>query len=96
MVILEGPGGTTVAWEPGQIAGLHGGSEVDRAEPIKLRAGDRVRWTRNDKGLRHHTQNRNGGRRLRPLLSIRHGATQSSASQRTPDTAQMRLRPVLC
>ena len=50
-VILEGPGGTTVAWKPGQVAGRHGGSEVYRAEPIELRAGDRVRWTRNDKGL---------------------------------------------
>ena len=51
IVILEGPGGTTVDWKPGQVAGRHGGSEVYRAEPIELRAGDRVRWTRNDKGL---------------------------------------------
>ena len=50
-VILDGPGGTTVAWKPGQVAGRHGGSEVYRAEPIELREGDRVRWTRNDKGL---------------------------------------------
>ncbi len=50
-VILEGPGGTTAAWKPGQVAGRHGGSEVYRAEPIELRAGDRVRWSRNDKGL---------------------------------------------
>ena len=50
-VILEGPGGTTVAWKPGHVAGRHGGSEVYRAEPIELREGDRVRWTRNDKGL---------------------------------------------
>ena len=50
-VILEGPGGTTVAWKPGQVAGRHGGSEVYRVEPIELRAGDRVRWTRNDRDL---------------------------------------------
>ena len=50
-VMLEGPGGTTVAWKPDRVAGRHGGSEVYRAEPIELRAGDRVRWTRNDKDL---------------------------------------------
>ena len=50
-VMLEGPGGTTVAWKPDQVAGRHGGSEVYRAEPMELRAGDRVRWTRNDKKL---------------------------------------------
>ena len=50
-VILEDRDGGTVAWKPGQIGGRHGGSEVYRAEPIELREGDRVRWTRNDKGL---------------------------------------------
>ena len=50
-VMLEGRDGGTVAWKPGEIAGHRGGSEVYRAEPIELRAGDRVRWTRNDKGL---------------------------------------------
>ena len=50
-VILEGGDGGIVAWKPGQIGGRHGGSEVYRAEPIELRAGDRVRWTRNDKDL---------------------------------------------
>ena len=50
-VTLEGPGGTSVAWKPDRVAGRHGGSEVYRAEPIELRAGDRVRWTRNDKDL---------------------------------------------
>ena len=50
-VMLEGRDGGTVAWKPGEIAGRRGGSEVYRAEPIELRAGDRVRWTRNDKGL---------------------------------------------
>ena len=50
-VMLEGADGGSVAWKPVQIGGRHGGSEVYRAEPIELRAGDRVRWTRNDKGL---------------------------------------------
>ena len=48
-VMLEGGGGQTVAWKPGQVAGRNGGTEVYRAEAIELRAGDRVRWTRNDK-----------------------------------------------
>ena len=50
-VMLEGRGGQTVPWKPGQVAGRNGGTEVYRAEAIELRAGDRVRWTRNDKGL---------------------------------------------
>ena len=50
-VLLEGRKGGTVAWKPAQIGGRHGGSEVYRAEPIELRSGDRVRWTRNDKDL---------------------------------------------
>ena len=50
-VMLEGRGGQTVLWKPGQVAGRNGGTEVYRAEAIELRAGDRVRWTRNDKGL---------------------------------------------
>ena len=50
-VMLEGPDGTTVAWKPNRVAGRHQGCEVYRAEPIDLRAGDRVRWTRNDKDL---------------------------------------------
>ena len=49
--ILEGRNGETVAWNPNRIAGRTGGAEVYRAEAIELRAGDRVRWTRNDKGL---------------------------------------------
>ncbi len=51
IVHLEGPEGSTVAWRPSQIGGRTGGTEVYRTEPIELRAGDRVRWTRNDKGL---------------------------------------------
>ena len=38
-------------WKPGEIGGRRGGSEVYRVEGIELRAGDRVRWTRNDRGL---------------------------------------------
>ena len=50
-VLLDGDEGGTVRWKPGEIAGRRGGSEVYRAEAIGLRAGDRVRWTRNDKAL---------------------------------------------
>ncbi|MYA95919.1 MAG: conjugative relaxase [Nitrospinae bacterium] len=50
-VRLEGPGGSSVEWKPAQIGGRRGGTEVYRAETIELRAGDRVRWTRNDKEL---------------------------------------------
>ena len=50
-VTLEGRGGGTVAWEPGRIAARAGGVEVYRVESMELRAGDRIRWTRNDAGL---------------------------------------------
>ena len=50
-VVLEGRDGGTVAWKPEEIGGRRGGSEVYRAEDIELRAGDRIRWTRNDRGL---------------------------------------------
>ena len=50
-VRLEGPGGSFVDWKPAQIGGRRGGTEVYRTETIELRAGDRVRWTRNDKEL---------------------------------------------
>ena len=50
-VVLEGRDGGTVAWKPGEIGARRGGSEVYRAEDIELRAGDRIRWTRNDAGL---------------------------------------------
>ena len=50
-VMLEGKDGGTVAWKPNGIAGRHDGAEVYRVEGMELRAGDRVRWTRNDKGL---------------------------------------------
>ena len=51
VVHLEGPDGSTVAWKPSEIGGRRGGAEVYRAETIELRAGDRIRWTRNDAGL---------------------------------------------
>ncbi len=50
-VLLDGGEDGTVRWKPGELAGRRGGSEVYRAEAIELRAGDRVRWTRNDTAL---------------------------------------------
>ena len=50
-VLLDDRHGGRVAWKPEEIGGRKGGSEVYRAEEIELRAGDRVRWTRNDTGL---------------------------------------------
>ena len=50
-VLLDDRDGGRVAWKPEEIGGRRGGSEVYRAEEIELRAGDRVRWTRNDAGL---------------------------------------------
>ena len=50
-VMLDDGSGGTVAWRPGEIGGRRGGTEVYRREGIEFRAGDRVRWTRNDDGL---------------------------------------------
>ena len=50
-VLLDDGNGGEVAWKPEEIGGRRGGSEVYRAEDIELRAGDRIRWTRNDAGL---------------------------------------------
>ena len=50
-VILEGGDGGTVAWKPAEVGGRRGGTEVYRMEEIELRAGDRIRWTRNDADL---------------------------------------------
>ena len=50
-VLLDGGEGGPVRWKPGEIGGRRGGSEVYRVEGIELRTGDRIRWTRNDKGL---------------------------------------------
>ena len=48
-VILQGTDGQPIKWDPRQIAGKRGGCEVYRTEEIQLRAGDRIRWTANDK-----------------------------------------------
>ena len=50
-VILDGKDGERVPWEPGRLAARAGGVEVYRVDDIELRAGDRIRWTRNDTGL---------------------------------------------
>ena len=50
-VKLAGADGRTAAWEPNRIAARAGGVEVYRSEEIELRAGDSIRWTRNDAGL---------------------------------------------
>ena len=50
-VSLEGPDSATVDWKPSEIGGRRGGTEVYRSEDIELRAGDHIRWTRNDAGL---------------------------------------------
>ena len=52
IVHLESPDGKTVAWKPSQVGARKGGTEVYRAGTIELRAGDRIRWTRNDAGLK--------------------------------------------
>ena len=50
-VRLEGKDGQSVLWEPGRLAARRGGVEVYKVEQMELRQGDRIRWTRNDKGL---------------------------------------------
>ena len=50
-VMLEGRDGEQVAWQPNRLAARSGGVEVYGSEDIELRAGDRIRWTRNDIGL---------------------------------------------
>ena len=50
-VNLEGRDGEIVAWTPHKLAARTGGAEVYRCESIELRAGDRIRWTRNDTAL---------------------------------------------
>ena len=50
-VNLAGKDGRDAAWEPGRLAARTGGVEVYRGEDMELRAGDRIRWTRNDAGL---------------------------------------------
>ena len=50
-VTLEGPDGQSVPWRPRQVGAKRGAVEVYRTESMELRAGDRIRWTRNDTGL---------------------------------------------
>ena len=50
-VMLDGKDGQPVAWAPSRLAARSGGVEVYRSEDMELRAGDRIRWTRNDMGL---------------------------------------------
>ena len=50
-VKLEGQDGQSVPWKPEKIGARSGGVEVYRREDMELRAGDRIRWTRNDTGL---------------------------------------------
>ena len=54
-VKLMGKDGSIVAWDPYRLAGRTGGVEVYRSDAIELRAGDRIRWTRND--ARHELVN---------------------------------------
>ncbi len=49
-VLLADPGDDSRRWDPAQVAGFRGGSEVYQREEIELRAGDRIRWTKNDAG----------------------------------------------
>ncbi|MDE0374008.1 MAG: hypothetical protein OXI73_15900, partial [Rhodospirillales bacterium] len=43
--------GRVVKWAPERLAAAKGGIEVYRGVGMELRAGDRVRWTRNDPGF---------------------------------------------
>ena len=49
-VVLQDAQGRETPWQPARIAAAKGGVEVYRSEGLVLRAGDRVRWTRNDPG----------------------------------------------
>ncbi|MCY4438857.1 MAG: AAA family ATPase, partial [Deltaproteobacteria bacterium] len=49
-VWLRDGNGNLVDWRPYLLAGAKGGVEVYRSEEMELRAGDKVRWTRNDPG----------------------------------------------
>ena len=51
VVILQSKGGGEVRWEPARLAARTGGVEVYKVERMELRAGDKVRWTRNDPDL---------------------------------------------
>ena len=48
VVRLADAAGRATDWKPGSLAALAGGVELYGSEPLELRAGDRVRWTRDD------------------------------------------------
>ena len=50
-VFLQAPDGQLVEWRPRWVAAKRGAVEVYRAEALELRAGDRIRWTKNHDGL---------------------------------------------
>ena len=50
-VNLRRKDGEIVGWIPHKLAARTGGAEVYRCESFELRAGDRIRWTKNDNGL---------------------------------------------
>ncbi len=47
-VFLSSPEGGAVEWKPLRVGASRGAVEVYKSENIELRAGDRIRWTRND------------------------------------------------
>lgn len=51
IVSLRGAAGDIVEWLPRKLAARSGGMESYRSEQSELRAGDRIRWTRNDASL---------------------------------------------
>ncbi len=88
-VHLESLDGSTVAWKPSEIGGRQGGTEVYRTESMELRAGDRIRWTRNDKSLGVV----NSG--LAEVLGVRNGRVtfrleEGGTLTLTPGDAQLR------
>ena len=51
IVRLADARGRIADWRPGALAALSGGVELFRNEPLELRAGDRVRWTRDEPAM---------------------------------------------
>ncbi len=51
LVRLADARGRIADWRPGSLAALSGGVELFRNEPLELRAGDRVRWTRDEPAM---------------------------------------------
>ena len=94
-VRLEGPDGSIVDWKPARIGGRRGGTEVYRTETIELRAGDRVRWTRNDKGLglvNSATAEVSGVRNGRVTFMLEEGR-KLVTDPRRPATAPLSIAP---